>query len=426
VPPDATHMEGPPLPGPMGPPRRLGTVRDSIHRSIPLEPFVFDLLSTAQLQRLRRIRQLGGVHLVYPGANHSRFEHALGAYALARKAAETLAMDREDALVVMAGALLHDVGHGPFSHTSDEFLNEAGRRHEDLSVDLVRWSTIANVLDRHEIPVDRVVDAIEGKGSLGDLVAGDLDVDRMDYLMRDAFYTGVRMSVDTDRILTGLVMSEDAIALDERSLAAAESLLVTRFMMYPSVYMHHTCRSIERMITCGVRQLFDNGTLSVQDLERLDDAKLLMRMEQGPGEAAEIAQRLDERRLYKRAIEGNLHTAQETKGMMELSQDPKRRQGLEQAIAERAGVAAHHVLIDVPPTRYMKETGLKVLMRDGSMLPLPEASSLISALEHATADHWRFWVFTPKRHQTHVAQAAIEELGLQSTNVRITTDPQDA
>lgn len=391
---------------------RLSTVRDSIHRSIPLEPFVLDLLATAQLQRLRRIRQLGGVHLVYPGANHSRFEHALGAYALARKAAEALRLDEEDARVVMAGALLHDVGHGPFSHTSDEFLNEAGRRHEDLSVDLVRWSGLRSVLDSHDVPVDRVADAIEGKGRIGNLVSGDLDVDRMDYLLRDAFYTGVQMAVDTDRILTGLKLHEDRIALDERSLAAAESLLVTRFMMYPTVYMHHTCRAIERMIASAVRTLFEHGRLNVEDLERLDDARLLQRMHDGPEETAETARRLDERRLYKRAIEGTLHVARDTPGLLELGHDPKKRRSVEQAIAEQAGVDPHHVLIDVPPQRYMKETGLQVLTRDGATVPLAEASRLVTALEEATADHWRFWVFTPRAHRARVAKAAMDELSL--------------
>ncbi len=401
----------------MGEAPRLNTVRDSIHRSIPLEPFVLDLLATPQLQRLRRIRQLGGVHLVYPGANHSRFEHALGAYALGRQAARVLSLGTEDAGVVMAGALLHDVGHGPFSHTSDEFLNEVGRRHEDLSVDLVRWSTLRSVLDAHDIPVDRVADAIEGKGRIGHLVSGDLDVDRMDYLLRDAFYTGVQMAVDTDRILTGLTLVDDGIALDVRSLAAAESLLVTRFMMYPSVYMHHTCRSIERMITSGVHTLFEADALTVEDLERLDDARLLQRMSDGPPEAAEMAKRLDERRLYKRAVEGRLDIAREIPGLLALTDDPTRRRRLERQIAERAQVEPHHVLIDVPPPSYMKETGLRVLMRDGGAVPLLEASRLVAALEGATADHWRFWVFTPQKHEQKVADAAREELDLDPGSV---------
>lgn len=395
----------------------LPSIRDTIHQSIPVEPFVQDLLETPQLQRLRRIRQLGGVYLVYPGANHSRFEHALGAYALGRQVAHTMDLPREDAKVVMAGALLHDVGHGPFSHTSEELLYDSGRRHEDLTVDLVRWSTIASVLDKHGISVDRVVDAVEGKGPVGPLVSGDLDVDRMDYLVRDAYHTGVRMTVDTERIASGLRMVHDEIVLHERSLAAAEALLVTRFMMYPTVYVHHTCRSIERIIVSGIRSLHDAGQLKVEDLERLDDGRLIARMRQGPEAAADAGRRIEERDLYKRVIEGRMQAAREVKGLFDLSGDPTRRRALEQAIAERAGVAPHHVLVDVPPRHFMKSVGIRVLSRSGDLMPFEQASSLATGLALATEDHWRFWVFAPREVAHKVEPAALEELGLDMNEV---------
>ncbi|MBW3582767.1 MAG: HD domain-containing protein [Euryarchaeota archaeon] len=405
------------------PESRLPTIRDSIHKSIPIEPFVSDLLDTPQMQRLRRIRQLGGVYLVYPGANHTRFEHALGAYALARRVTRSLGLDDEDARVVMAGALLHDVGHGPFSHTSEEILFDAGRRHEDLTVDLVQWSTIASVLDNHGIPVRRVVDAILGQGRHSGLVSGDLDVDRMDYLVRDAYYTGVTVSVDVSRIATGLHLEGDEIVLDERSLLAAEALLVTRFMMYPAVYLHHTCRAIERMVVQGLRGLIDTKRLRPEELERLDDARLVAAMRAGPPATAEMARRLEERDLYKRAAEGRLAVARDVDGLIAASRDPAVRTRFETRIAERAGVGPAEVLLDVPPPTIMKETGIRVLRRDGSLAPLSTVSSLIGSLSRATEDHWRFRVFSPRGLREKVGPAAAEELGVETARFDMLSGP---
>lgn len=397
-------------------PERLPTIRDSIHRTIPVEPFVADLIATPQLQRLRRIRQLGGVYLVYPGANHTRFEHALGAYALGRKVAHTLGLEGEDARVVMAGALLHDVGHGPFSHTSEEMLVEVGRRHEDLTVDLVRWSTLSSVLDKHDIPVDRVVAAVLGKDKVGPLVSGDLDVDRMDYLARDAYHCGVEMSIDAERIANGLQLEGGELVLDGRSLAAAEGLFVTRFMMYPTVYIHHTCRSIERMIVEGIRSLHEAGRLKVEDLERLDDARLIARMLDGPKEAAEMGRRIEERVLYKRALEGRMAAARDA-GLLRLAKDHGARRGVETEIAARAGVAPHEVLLDVPQTQFMKSVGIRVRSRDRELIPFEAASSIAAGLQRATEDHWRFWVFTPPRHRRAVHAAALAVLGVEDEAV---------
>lgn len=398
---------------------RLPTIRDSIHKTIPVEPFVHDLIATPQLQRMRRIRQLGGVHLVYPGANHSRFEHALGAYALARHVTRKLGLEEEDAKVVMAGALLHDVGHGPFSHTSEELLIEAGRTHEDLTVDLVQWSGVRSVLDRHDIPVQRVVAAVQGEGPYGKLVSGDLDVDRMDYLVRDAHYTGLETGVDPERIATGLEVADGEVVLHERSLVAAESLFVTRFMMYPAVYLHHTCRAIERMVVGGLHALRRAERIKVEDLERLDDARLIHRMHEGPEDAAVFARRLEERDLYKRALEGTMRVARDAADVLALTKDIPRRRALEDEIAQAAGVESHEVLIDVPPRTLMKPVGIRVLRRDGGLEPFTEASSLGDALVRATEDHWRFWVFAPRAHTARVGEAACDALGLDPKTVHV-------
>jgi uncharacterized protein len=206
------------------------------------------------------------------------------------------------------------------------------------------------------------------------------------------------------------------LVLDERSLAAAEGLFVTRFMMYPTVYMHHTCRSIERMIVEGIRSLHEAGRLKVEDLERLDDARLIARMLDGPKEAAEMGRRLEERRLYKRALEGRMGAARDA-DLLRLVKDFGARRNIEAEIAAKAGVAAHEVLLDVPPPQFMKSVGIRVRDRSGRLMPFASASSIVAGLQRSTEDHWRFWVFTAPRHRQAVHGAAVAVLGLDAGDV---------
>ena len=183
----------------------MATIKDSVHDHIAVEGVAEDLLDTPPVQRLRRIRQLGTAELVYPSANHTRFEHSLGVYHLATRALDQLGIGGRQAERVRAAAVLHDVGHSPFSHNLEELVaRRTGRMHDEID-DILESGEVARVLALHDIDPGRVAGLVAGEGELGQLVAGELDVDRMDYLVRDAHHTGVPYgTIDTGRFVRAL------------------------------------------------------------------------------------------------------------------------------------------------------------------------------------------------------------------------------
>ncbi|RPJ30405.1 MAG: HD domain-containing protein, partial [Planctomycetaceae bacterium] len=167
----------------------MSPIRDPIHGYIEIRPCIERLLDTHIVQRLRNIKQLGWTNLVYPGSNHTRFEHSLGTYYLASRVASELS--EAERTEVEIAALLHDIGHGPYSHDCEEVIEKYTRRsHSDVKF-LLEKEEIATILDELGISQTTIASQIEGKTKLGQVVNGTLDVDRMDYLVRDAYYTGV-------------------------------------------------------------------------------------------------------------------------------------------------------------------------------------------------------------------------------------------
>lgn len=386
-------------------------LRDPIHGSITVADWAQPLLDAAVLQRLRRVQQLGTAHLVYPGANHKRFEHSLGASHLAGRLGAAVGLDPHDVRTVQAAALLHDVGHGPFSHAFEELVKEAGRRHEQTSQDLIRWGPLADLLRQGGLDPVAVADCVGGKGALAPIVSGSLDADRMDYLLRDAHYTGVRTTVDIDRLID--VVARDArhgLVLQESGILAAEGLLTTRFLMYPAVYLHHTVRAGESVLLAAIRAHIADGHATLAELERETDDGLLWRIRQAGGPAADLVRRLDERRLPKRAYEGRAPDAN-TALVRDLRERPAARRRLEAEIADAAGLPHHVVHIDVPRPPKFREAGLHVQTRGGDPRPLSEASHLVAALHEARMDHWRWWVFAPKPDRAAASAAAQRVLG---------------
>ncbi len=387
------------------------SVRDPVHGSIRLDDWALPLIDHSEFQRLRHIHQLGTANLVYPGANHKRFEHSLGAHHLAGRLAEALELDEQDALTVRAGALLHDVGHGPFSHAFEELMIEEGRRHEEVSLELVEWGPMADLLRQGGISPPDVAELILGKGPLAKLVSGAVDADRMDYLMRDAHYTGVKSSADPDRLLRVLRRHpEHGVVLRESGVLPAEALLTMRFLMYPAVYLHHTVRASETMLLASIRAAVDHENWNLKELERETDHGLLHRLRNAGPTAAGLVQRLDRRRLYKRAWEGRPESLPEDL-RTRLIKDAAARLDMAREIADKAGVPEHHVLLDVPKPPKFREMDLMVLRRDGSVSPLQEASQLVRVFQAARHDHWRTWVFCPSSDVEAVGAATRAVLG---------------
>jgi hypothetical protein len=388
-------------------------IRDPIHNYIRLDTMGEELLDTPRVQRLRRIHQLGTGSLVYPGANHTRFEHSLGAYHLAGLAADALSLPEEDRRCVQAGALLHDVGHGPFSHTSDPLYRDfLQRTHEDLTVEAIHKAPFAEVLDRHGAPPARVAQLVRGEGALGALVSGDLDVDRMDYLVRDAHYTGVNIGVDLARLVSDLALAEGGVAVRQGSLHAAEMLLVTRVQMYATVYFHRTLRVAERMIERAFRLALDAGEMDAKQLPTMDDAAAAMTLRHSKTDAWRLMLAVDQRKLYKVAHEHGL-AALDAARVEALSGDATEQARLEADIAAAAGLAAREVILDVPEPPVLREVDARVLLDDGRVLGLAEASALTRSLGAAQRDHWRLRVMVPASRREDVGPIAARVVAAQ-------------
>ncbi len=379
----------------------MKVIRDPIHDHIELDELALSLIDTPVVQRLRRIRQLGFSNLVYPGANHTRFEHSLGVYHLTRMLIDQVEEHRQKEL--LAAALLHDVGHGPFSHATENLIQRyTKKKHDDVEA-ILRKGPVSDILRDNSISISAVASHIRGETSIGQIINSEIDVDKMDYLVRDAHYTGVAFGlVDHIRLIHEISFKENKLVLNTGGLQAAESLLVSRFLMHPTVYFHHVSRIAESMCTHAAQYLIENEGLSPTLLQSMDDAELMMKMKISKGYAADIAGRLDERRLFKRALYVGFESL-DSDGL-KFSKSMNR---VENEIAETAGVEPGYVIVDIPEKPHLVEMRAQVMI-NGRMTALDKASSLVAALEKAQIDNWRLGVFTPPEYREKVGKIARE------------------
>lgn len=363
---------------------RFEVVRDPLWNNIRLDPEVLAVVDTPAVQRLRYVRQLGHAFLVYPGATHSRFEHALGAYHLARRALSQLeeAGDARtspaDRVRLKLAALLHDVGHYPFSHA----LEEAGLpHHEGLAARHLTNGDLAARLAALGVPAERLLPLIQGRASepLAGLVSGSLDVDKLDYLSRDSWMCGVPYGViDVDRLLTSLTVAAGAdgrptLALHEKGLAALESLLFAKYQMYRNVYWHHAVRSATAMFKRLVRRAIAAGRVQPEAVALATDDGFIHELLQR--DATGLARSLRERRLAKRALD--LPAADlpaETPSWP--SDDPDLVERVEDRLATDLGLAAGELFLDFPAKPGMLALDLPLVKRDGTVTPLTAADAV--------------------------------------------------
>ncbi|MFB6165997.1 MAG: HD domain-containing protein [Haloarculaceae archaeon] len=385
----------------------MKSIKDSVHDYIEVSGVARDLLDTPTVQRLRHVRQLGTVTLVYPSANHTRFEHSLGVYHLATEALAHLGIEGQQAERVRAAALLHDVGHGPFSHNLEDLIHRrTGKWHDDVH-GLLETGEVARVLTDHGLNAHAVADLVAGDGKLGQLVSGELDVDRMDYLVRDAHHTGVPYgTIDTERLVRELSFVDDELVLAEGNVQTAESLLVARALMTPTVYNHHTARISKSMLRRAAERLLEESSVTGQQLRRMDDHDLVVALRDCDA-TAETARRLSARDLYKRGVWAEMPDVPDA--LFERSHDEVRAD--ERAIADEAEVDPSAVILDVPSKPTMAESTSRVVV-NGEVRPLGDQSTLVSALRAVQRDQWRIGVYAPEAVAERVGHAATRVLGL--------------
>ena len=402
----------------------MKAIKDSVHGHVRLDPVAVDLVDTPAFQRLRHIKQLSTVRLVYPSANHTRFEHSLGVYQLARRAVEGLGLDEDTAAHVRAAALLHDVGHGPYGHQTEGIIRrEIGRDHDEVAWLLTDPNRkVCGVLERHGLDPERVATLIAGEGGIGALISGELDVDRMDYLVRDAHHTGVPYgTVDTGRLVNELRLADGGdvsatmstttagvatadLVLGEGNVATAESLLLARSLMNAIVYRHHVSRIAGAMLERGCERYLDRSETTVPEFRSMADHDLLVALRET---VPELGRRIEQRDLFKRAAWVALDDV--PAGTVDADHDAEL--AAEREIADAVGIDAELVVVDIPSRPGLKESGSTVVV-DGVPQRLEDASELVSGLRAAERSRWRLGVYCPERHRDAVGDAARQVLGI--------------
>jgi len=372
------------------------TIRDPIWDTIHLDGAARRLLDTPAFQRLRYIKQLGHAHLVYPGAVHTRFDHAVGVYHLARRALHVLAergelahVDELDCRVTPLAALLHDIGHYPFSHALEE--RDAERlpgHHEALVGRFLAEPDVADVLRGIGDDAGARIEALirgASPGALQGLVSGSLDLDKIEYLKRDAHFCGVPYGeVDVDRLLHGLTVLEDPdsgraqVGVHEKGVAALESLLFAKYQMFRNVYWHHAVRAATVLYKRAVGTALAGGILAPDELVGATDEGLMHLLATRTDAAADDCGRwvrdavsaLRARRLPKRAAEVAAGELGELGDATWLESDSALKRRVEDRIADELGLPRASVYLDFPEKSAMFGLDLLLRRRTGEVIRL--------------------------------------------------------
>ena len=259
---------------------------DPIHDFIRVNHHELQIIDTPIFQRLRRIKQLSGAHLVYPGAQHSRFEHSLGVMHIANQAGQALneksILKLDDIENLRLAGLLHDIGHGPFSHLFEEILSQKKISHEDYGKKIILKSQIGDILSKTGYDKKTITKIAFGDSKtqyLNEIVSGALSADMMDYLLRDGYFTGAEHAkVDHKRITQSLDVFNKKLALERSALYSFESMMHSRYQMFKAVYFHKTVRAGEVMLLEALRLSDDEfgfTSMSINDFLTLTDEYVL-------------------------------------------------------------------------------------------------------------------------------------------------------
>ena len=290
---------------------------DPIHDFITIYANELDVIDTSIFQRLRRIRQLAGAHLVYPGAQHSRFEHSLGTMHIANQAAIVLKekgfLDSAAVENIRMAALLHDIGHGPFSHLFEEVLQKKKKTsHEEIGEKLIQQSEIGDLITKSGHDKRFLSKLAFGNSKhqfMNEIISGGLSADMMDYLLRDGYFTGAEHAkVDFMRIINSLDVHDKKLSLDRSALYSFESMMISRYQMFKAVYFHKTVRAAEVMLLESILLADKELDLTTNNLEKyieLTDEFVISKLVSLPNRnsdlrrAKQLAIEYQERKLLK-------------------------------------------------------------------------------------------------------------------------------
>jgi len=338
-----------------------GEIKDPVHGYVYITEEEKEVIDSFPVQRLRRLRQLAGSEYVYPGANHTRFEHSVGVMFLAGRVVENpnifRLVDVEETEMVRIAALLHDVGHGPFSHVFEPLLlKELDKTHEDMTSWIVEKSEVRDILsklgyapnDVGRLAVGKLHKA--GKAFLDQIISSGVDVDKQDFIVRDTHHTGAEYGyIDVFRLIQALDVLDENLAVDLAALSALESFIIARIESFKSIYFHRVGRAAQIMLAIAMEKANEELGLtefkSPEEYLAMDDYTVWTALKNCK-KSSEIVENLERRRMLKCAYERTFY--EKDTMITNIFGRASHREQLQADIAKKAGVDVEAVIIDVP------------------------------------------------------------------------------
>jgi HD superfamily phosphohydrolase len=338
--------------------RYWGFVKDPIYGYIRLTDSEKNIIDTRPFQRLRRIKQLAVSYLVYPAANHTRFEHSLGAMHLAGILGESLPIELDNEFIteLRLASLLHDIGHGPLSHLFEPLLSKyVNKNHEDMTFWLIQNSTLAETLKKEGYDPERISKLAVGRLKdgkypfLDQVIRSSVDVDKMDFIVRDSYHTGAGYGyVDVYRLIYTMDILNDNLAIDITALSAFEAFLLARLESFKAIYFHRTSRAAQITLLNAMENAMDELKLfnfnSPEDYLKLDDYSIWYMLKKSSQSNAIM--KLENRELLKCAYEKTFFDDDQL--VTSIFNNEAVRKEIEEEIANKAKIDSDLVTIDVP------------------------------------------------------------------------------
>ena len=353
---------------------------DPIHDFVRVNSNELKIIDTSIFQRLRRIRQLSGAHLIYPGAQHTRFEHSLGVMHIASMAGHALnekgIISSDNIQNLRFAGLLHDIGHGPFSHLFEELLQKRKISHENIGRDIILKTQIGDLISANGFNKKFITELAFGDSKfqfMNEIISGALSADIMDYLLRDGYFTGAEHAkIDHNRLTYSLDVYKNKLALEKSALVNFETMMISRYQMFKAVYFHKTVRAGEVMLLESMylaEEELGLSSISLDEYLKLTDEVILSKLLNLPERnsklriAKKIATDYLNRNLFKSVFEVSVTGNAITK---------KRMQSIREEVSKKSKVDINEIFVDssntpsIPLSPSKKESkSIIILERDG-------------------------------------------------------------
>jgi hypothetical protein len=418
-----------------------GELKDPVHGYVYITEEEKEIIDSFPVQRLHRLRQLAGAEYVYPGANHTRFEHSVGVMYLAGRVTEnpniSQRISKDEAGMVRIAALLHDVGHGPFSHVFEHLLDkELDKTHEDMTRWILAKSELKDALHKIGYNPEKIGKLAIGilhtpqKAFMDQIISSAVDVDKLDFVVRDTHHTGAEYGyIDIFRLIHALDVLDENLAVDLGALSALESFIIARIESFKSIYFHRVGRAAQIMLATAMEKANEElGLTSFRTPDEylaMDDYTVWTRLKNCK-KSSGIIKNLERRIMLKCAYERTFYE-KDTMISSIFSKEAHRNQ-LQTDIAKKAGVDMETVIIDVPtvpsvPYHHsvlMEPMEIPVFYKTLEGNKIPQRLSEISRIFEVLKGFMNILrVYTDKENREKVAEAASKILGRIPSSAKI-------